>query len=372
VIITKMKEELREVLEEERSESAGSDEVEDPLASYKMSRDNISLFFIMKALGMAIGVYIGGHTSNIFNIESVYLLAAFLPLIVIFQGIFFFHESRSIFNSNLPDFIPRNFFQDLTAVKMVLTHPDVYYPLLVLFAYNFLPNIHHGLQWMVIDVHKFTPKVIGVSHLISGIIYIVCMCFARLYLKKYSLIGIFAFAMILNFVALPLNFMMTMETWNLSEATKILVFSSTTFFRKFTVELMMIPTFSRICAICPLNHEALIYTFMVALVNLSDSGSRFLGGLVLNGFDIKYGNYKGLWMVNLTNIGIAGLTLFMLLILAAVPTQEEIKIVGRDGTRKSWKRNDAITGAQREYLYTVYNQRKSQARLSQCSEENSF
>lgn len=124
------------------------------------------------------------------------------------------------------------------------------------------------------------------------------MCFARMNLKKYSLINIFAFAMVLNFMALPLNFTLTLEKFNLGDAGKILVFASTTFFRKFTVELMMIPTFSRICAICPVNHESLIYTFMVALVNLSDSGSRFLGGLILNGFDIKYGNYKGLYLVN--------------------------------------------------------------------------
>lgn len=49
----------------------------------------------------------------------------------------------------------------------------------------------------------------------------------------------------------------------------------------------------------------------------------------------------------------------MLFILAAVPTQQEIILRGQEDGRKSWKKNDPITGGQREYLWMLYNQRKS-------------
>ena len=86
----------------------------------------------------------------------------------------------------------------------------------------------------------------------------------------------------------------------------------------------MIPTFSRICAICPENHESLVYTFMVALINIFDGFSKFFGAVILKQFDIKSGSYDNLWVANILNLAIAGFTMFSLVILANVPVTKVV------------------------------------------------
>lgn len=73
----------------------------------------------------------------------------------------------------------------------------------------------------------------------------------------------------------------------------------------------MIPTFSRICSICPASHESLVFTFMMSLVSLSDSGSRLFGGVLLEVFEVKSGNYDGLYLINVTNCILYGISFFL-------------------------------------------------------------
>lgn len=236
------------------------------------------MFFIMKIVGITVGSFIGGNFLDSIRLENVYIIAAVFPMIVIFQAIFLFQEQRAILHYSR--FTEAKFTENVNSVHTVLTHPDIFAPLLLLVVYSFLPNIHHGIQWFVIDVLRFTPTKIGISHLISGIVYIVSMYIVYLNAKKFSLYSIFFFAMILNLLSLPLNLTITMTYFHLPKPFQILVYASSHFFRKFTTELMMIPTFSRICAICPVNHESMIYSFMAALISVSESGSRFFGALI--------------------------------------------------------------------------------------------
>lgn len=255
-IISKLKEEYIQCIEEETPDMINQELAHyqnDPLANYKKSRDNISIFFIMKALGITLGSFIGGNFLHLTRLENVYFVAAFLPIIIMFQAIFLFDEPRQIFSL---DNRRRVFVEDVAAVKSVLTHPDVYYPLVVLLLFCMLPNIHHGIQWIVIDVLKFTPVKIGFSHVLSGVLYIILMVIVYSNIKKYSLLFIFSLAMFSNFLSLPMNLTITNENLRVEGNLQILVYTSSVFFRKFSTELMMIPTFSRICAICPVHHES--------------------------------------------------------------------------------------------------------------------
>lgn len=113
----------------------------------------------MKTSGITISIFIGGHCLHYVDLKYLYLVTATFPLIVVLQAVLFYNEPCLYQNGQIDGIVQegidrkkRSFWRDFRAVKAVLTHPDVFYPLMVLVFFNLSPNINHGIRWFVIDI----------------------------------------------------------------------------------------------------------------------------------------------------------------------------------------------------------------------------
>lgn len=71
IIISKLKESYNEIQNEENESLVNNIVTKDPFESYRISRNSISKFFIMKIIGVTIGTYIGGYCMHFTMLKNM-------------------------------------------------------------------------------------------------------------------------------------------------------------------------------------------------------------------------------------------------------------------------------------------------------------
>jgi len=138
------------------------------------TKDYVSVYFIIKNFGCLLSAYFKGKFVEWFELKTIFLISAFVPIIIIISGLILIEEK---FNNNIKNdknYKNYNLFNNfINFIKQKI----VYIPTLFIFLFTCTPSYGDALFYFVTEKLNFTPENLGIISLFSNIFTILAIFF---------------------------------------------------------------------------------------------------------------------------------------------------------------------------------------------------
>jgi len=253
------------------------------------AENHLPIYFGFKAAGCLIANFWGGRIIQMYSIGTAFLIASFLPMIVLAVAIIYNEETAST---------PRqkaNWSDQLQAIKKLMLRDKVFQLILFICLINMTPNFDALYTFYLKDYLKFSPTDIANCSATSTICYIIGLLLYSYKLKnvnpKMFYVGTNFLLWFIN-VSFLLVVLHYVEQWGMSN--KIFCLLNWGIY-SLVSELNFMPILAIWCNLCPKNLEATSITLFTGLINLSNNLSNYLGAFLIWILDYKEGNYERMY-----------------------------------------------------------------------------
>ena len=228
------------------------------------NKSDVSLYFLVKNLGMLIASYIKGILLEKFSIKITFYVSAF--------------NKKYLYNKD------------------------------ILFTFTFLmilvscPTYNEALFYFTTNKLNFTPYYFGNIHTISVVVNLFFILLYKKYLSKLSFKSIIIIAKICLFVVLMLNyFLIKQNITNLISNYYLYMFIYS--MNMSLITLRNLPIFEIGAILSPKNLEGTVYAIFMGILNFGQIAASFLGSLLMKYFSISKNNFTNLIiMINIINL----------------------------------------------------------------------
>lgn len=276
------------------------------------NKSDVSLYFLVKNLGMLIASYIKGILLEKFSIKITFYVSAFNS-IFLFISYFLFVEVPIVNdNNNVKVSIQNsqsNNKKELSSIKKsFISFKKYLYNKDILFTFTFLmilvscPTYNEALFYFTTNKLNFTPYYFGNIHTISVVVNLFFILLYKKYLSKLSFKSIIIIAKICLFVVLMLNyFLIKQNITNLISNYYLYMFIYS--MNMSLITLRNLPIFEIGAILSPKNLEGTVYAIFMGILNFGQIAASFLGSLLMKYFSISKNNFTNLIiMINIINL----------------------------------------------------------------------
>jgi Na+/melibiose symporter-like transporter len=294
--------------------------------SNNAAKDYVSLFFFCKYLGALFAAYMKGLLVEVLSVRTVFLIASFLPWLIIISG-FIFVESRvqegqvsnqveeekqqlnnlgeanqygaisnqneERLNTSQPQPIPgakdliKEFFKFLCQKFIIV-------PIIFLIIFMATPSYSDPFFYFITNQLKFTPSDLGKISFCSTLATLLAILLYKWYFKNFDFKCMITSGTILSFFFSFLGYLLVQRVnvrYGISDFV-LLLFSSS--FLSMLGELIMMPMLSLACMLCPKNLEGTVYSLFMSALNFGSILSGLNGSILTNWLGITSKDYHNL------------------------------------------------------------------------------
>lgn len=253
------------------------------------TENHLPIYFGFKAAGCLIANFWGGRIMQMYSIGTAFLLASFLPIIVL-AAAFGYHEK----STQTPK-TKTNWSDQFIAIKKLILREKVFQLVVFICLINMTPNFDALYTFYLKDYLKFTPEDIANCSATATICYIIGLL---LYYYKLKNVNPKIFYVGTNFLLWFVNvsFLLVVlhyiEQWGMSNKVFCLLNWG---IYSLVSELNFMPILAIWCSLCPKNLEATSITLFTGLLNLSNNLSNYFGAFLIWMLDYREGNYDRMY-----------------------------------------------------------------------------
>lgn len=285
------------------------------------AKDNISSYFIIKDCGILISSYLKGYLVDIMTPKHVFILAAFVPSILIIAGILI-NEDVIVEDFNIKDSKENNNNQgvknynslddnnncndyntDNEKIKerkslfkqyiQFISEKQVFVPLLFLILYTATPSYDDPYFYFLTNDLKFSGKILGQISFISSIFAILGIFLYKSHFKHVSFAVTMTVGSVIYFFFSFLAFCLAshISVFGISNYYLALFSSLST---SLIGEFISMPMLALACVLCPKNLEATSYSTFMAAMNLGSILSFLQCNILTNFYGITSNDFTNL------------------------------------------------------------------------------
>ena len=268
------------------------------------AKDNISLFFVFKNIGILTSSYLKGYLIDIISIKSIFLLAAVTPIIIIISGIIMHEEPYSVLekveDEDEKPLINRNLKKEFLSFFF---QKQVIIPIVFIILFMAPPSYDDPLFYFLTNELKFNGNILGQMSFAAALTAIIAVMMYKEFFKHVSFRKVLVVGSILytifSFTAYALVTRMNVKI-GVSDYLLCLFSSSTT---NLLAELVMMPILSLACLLCPKNLEATVYSVFMSSINFGAIISYLEASYLTNYLGITSSNFENLpKLITIANI----------------------------------------------------------------------
>ena len=307
---------------------------------------NVSMFFGVRYFGILTTAYLGGLLLEYISKYTVFLIAGFLPCLILFTTFVFMPEKRK--TSNPSDRVPYHDIPDDTnhmnttnsietaqtrdqsteeefeedaelhselhisgrksvsnwhRVVQFVKKPVIFRPILFLLLFMITPTCSSAMFYFYTNELKFSPDFMGKLKFANSFASLSGVFIFNRYLKNVPFQKILFWSTIIC-VTLGSTQIILVNRWNtyLGIPDKLFSVGDSLIIQTFG-EINYMPVLVLACRICPKNLEGTMYALLMSTINLGGMFSSQLGGALAYLLGVNENNFSNLWaLILIANI----------------------------------------------------------------------
>lgn len=296
------------------------------------AKDNISLFFIFKNIGILSSSYLKGYLIDVIPIKSIFMIASVTPLLLLISGIIMCEEKYVQKREELDeDEIPlvQKKVDLKTEFLNFIFQKQTLIPIAFIVLFMAPPSYDDPLFYFLTNELKFNGNILGQVSFASALTAIIAVYLYKTYFKHVSFKRVLVVGSILySIFSFSAYVLVTRLNTKIGISDYVLsLFSSAT--TNLLAELVMMPILSLACILCPKKLEATVYSVFMSAINFGAILSYLEASVLTSIFDITSTNFKKLPLL-ITIANITGITPLIFLFFVDEkywePTKNEINI----------------------------------------------
>lgn len=278
------------------------------------AKDFVSMFFLCRTLGELLSSYLKGLFVDIMPLRKIFLIASFVPLLVILAGCIFIespggevnqdnenNNNNDEENVNLVSNGPSNGVSETSLIGELMTfmcQKFILIPLGFIIIFKATPSYYDAFFYFITNELKFTASDLGKISFCSTIAILIAIWVYKAFLKEYNFKAMISLGTIISFFVSFLCYILVLRI-NLKIGIPdfwLLLFTNS--FLSLIGELVLLPILSLACVLCPKNLEGTVYSIFMSSLNLGGILSQLNGSLFTSIFGISTKNYLNLhWFI---------------------------------------------------------------------------
>ncbi|EUD67112.1 hypothetical protein C922_02696 [Plasmodium inui San Antonio 1] len=251
----------------------------------KCSAQNVSVFFGFRKLSFAIMSYLSGYLLSVMTKQHIFLIGAFLPLLVLASS-FFTKEKRTYKKCSMKD--------QVKCIYDMLKIPHVKNFLIFIFLLMSMPSCGSTLFFYMTNELNFSPDLLGKMAMFQSLASLLAILS---YMFLFSTIDVAKLILYSTIIITPLCLLplIVVKKLNLFLYLPNSLFIITdTVLIEFIAEFQTMPILVKCSRIIPKGFESTIYSLFLSANNLAVITSSFLSSFLTYGLHITSRNFKNL------------------------------------------------------------------------------
>lgn len=248
-----------------------------------------SFCWIVLSIGGFIGSILGGVLLESLSPQTVIAFSSVCPLLIILSS-FNFQESPSEL---------KNCRNQVKTLLKALKKPQILKPLLfIIILGGITPRYSELFTYYMADVLKFSTTFLGTLQIAAYISVIIGSLIYYYHLKNLEYRSIICIGQLtllfINFIDLGL---VTNSYTYLNLPSWVFAITGDVLNEVVSFTFRAMPLLVMSAKICPVGIEGTFYAFFMSVFNLSFEISGFIGGLLVQIFNVKTGSYDFFWLL---------------------------------------------------------------------------
>lgn len=251
-----------------------------------------SFCWIVLALGGLVGGPLGGLALEYFSAKQVIAMQAFAPMLLVLTS-FIFLEYRNEASS------PVSIAQRCTSLWSLTKSPKILYPCLFIYLSSAtVPGLSQTFTYFYTDELHFSPTFVSILLCIGYIAICIGSILYTWKLRMLKLRAVISAGQLLMAISSVFELILVTKAnryMGIPDSALALFADSVSSAISFTCKSM--PLFVLSSNICPEGVEATLFALLASVGNFGFFTSEFLGGVMVDFFGVKQGQYENFWVV---------------------------------------------------------------------------
>jgi len=309
------------------------------------AKDFVSTFFLCRTIGELLSAYLKGLFVDIMPLRTIFLIACFIPSLIVISGFILIESptSENNNNNNEEEEMKKNEEEKISLVQNIsgtrrinnksnnnelnnrsnmengvlpmgeakpasgtllndfinfMCQKYVIIPLAFIIIFKATPSYYDAFFYFITNELKFSASDLGKISFCSTIAILIAIWIYKKYLKDFNFKSMITIGTIVSFFVSFLCYILVLRI-NLKIGVPdfwLLLFTNS--FLSLIGELVLLPILSLACVLCPKNLEGTVYSIFMSSLNLGGILSQVNGSLCTSVFGITSKNYGNLhWFI---------------------------------------------------------------------------